>query len=131
MYPRPRALRRDQPAFKVKSVLNGTEYEGRFINSIVHFVLITSSGSVSRQELVGFLQQQIVEQKRIDKTTAGASVLSENLHGLLPSKDTQDTPDVQLLLPTDAKKQRKQTKQLFLDRGKFGLCNTHQIDLTL
>lgn len=28
VYPRPRTGRRDQPAFKVKSILKGTEYEG-------------------------------------------------------------------------------------------------------
>ena len=30
VYPRPRAGRRDQPAFKVKSILKGTEYECTF-----------------------------------------------------------------------------------------------------
>jgi hypothetical protein len=29
VYPRPRTIRREQPAFKVKSILKGTEYEGR------------------------------------------------------------------------------------------------------
>jgi hypothetical protein len=28
VYPRPRSVRRDQPAYKVKSVLKGTEYDG-------------------------------------------------------------------------------------------------------
>ena len=31
VYPRPRATRRDQAAFKIKSVLKGTEYEGEAI----------------------------------------------------------------------------------------------------
>jgi hypothetical protein len=29
VYPRPRTARREQPAFKVKSILKGTEYEGK------------------------------------------------------------------------------------------------------
>jgi translation initiation factor 2-alpha kinase 4 len=31
VYPRPRATRRDQAAFKIKSVLKGTEYDGEAI----------------------------------------------------------------------------------------------------
>ncbi len=31
-------------------------------------------------------------------------------------------PDVQLLLPGDTRKQRKQTKQIFLEKGKNLLC---------
>jgi len=99
VYPRPRSARRDQPAFKVKSVLKGTEYE------------------VSRQELVGWLHQQIAEQKRIDTSTAGARVLFDNSLSILPSKDVSGSSDVQLLLPIDVKKQRKQVKQIFLDRA--------------
>jgi hypothetical protein len=32
-------------------------------------------------------------------------------------------PDVQLLLPGDARKQRKQTKQIFLEKGENRLVN--------
>lgn len=37
-------------------------------------------------------------------------------------------PDVQLLLPGDTRKQRKQTKQIFVEKGKarlveLGLCS--------
>ena len=32
-------------------------------------------------------------------------------------------PDVQLLLPGDTRKQRKQTKQIFLDKGKGWLVD--------
>ncbi|KIJ97967.1 hypothetical protein K443DRAFT_104703 [Laccaria amethystina LaAM-08-1] len=99
VYPRPRTGRRDHPAFKVKSILKGTEYE------------------LSRQELVGWLQHHIAEQKRIDTATSGAPVISESVSGLPPTKDTPASSDIQLLLPIDIKKQRKQVKQLFLDRA--------------
>jgi len=101
VYPRPRTVRREQPAFKVKSILKGIEYD------------------VSRQELVGHLQQQIAEQKRVDMSTSGIATqydvhISQNV---VPNKDTGSSSDVQLLLPGDTKKQRKQVKQMFLDRA--------------
>ncbi|EKM74744.1 hypothetical protein AGABI1DRAFT_109872 [Agaricus bisporus var. burnettii JB137-S8] len=100
VYPRPRNARRDQAAFKVKSVLKGTEYE------------------LSRQELVGWLQHQIAEQKRADLATSAAPSIPEvGASGSLTSKDVSISPDIQLVLPVDAKKQRKQVKQLFLDRA--------------
>ncbi|KAI0051565.1 Serine/threonine-protein kinase [Auriscalpium vulgare] len=97
--PRPRNARRDQPAFKVKSILKGNEFD------------------VSRQELVVWLQQQISEQKRLDASTSGAPVLSDISQGTVASKDPETVPEVQLVLPGDARKQRKQTKQIFLDRA--------------
>jgi hypothetical protein len=36
VYPRPRATRRDQLAFKIKSVLKGTEYEGEPFRAYVY-----------------------------------------------------------------------------------------------
>ncbi|KAF8625130.1 hypothetical protein AX15_005537 [Amanita polypyramis BW_CC] len=101
VYPRPRMTgRREQAAFKVKSILKGTEYE------------------LSKQELVGWLQQQIAEQKRIDLSTLGVQSRSEVLSSSAPTKEAVHPPsDVQLILPVDAKKQRKQVKQLFLDRA--------------
>lgn len=74
---------------------------------------------VSRQELVGHLQQQIAEQKRIDLSTSGIPIQSDvyQLQNIIASKDTPGNTDVQLLLPGDTKKQRKQVKQIFLDRG--------------
>ncbi|KAJ3566582.1 hypothetical protein NP233_g6910 [Leucocoprinus birnbaumii] len=102
VYPRPRNARRDQAAFKVKSILKGTEYE------------------LSRQELVGWLQQQIAEQKRVDLATSAAPVLADSISGgATQSRDISIPSDVQLILPIDAKKQRKSVKQLFLDRA-FG-----------
>ncbi|KAJ7874765.1 kinase-like domain-containing protein [Mycena olivaceomarginata] len=91
VYPRPRTGRRDQLAFKVKSILKGTEYE------------------LTRQELVG---------KRIDASTSGALRFSEvgTTHPV-PNKEVVAANAVQLLLPVDAKKQRKQVKQLFMDRA--------------
>jgi len=101
VYLRPRTARREQPAFKVKSILKGTEYE------------------VSRQELVSHLQQQIADQKRSDISTSGTAIQPDvyALPNLLPNKDVAGTSDVQLILPGDTKKQRKQVKQIFLDRA--------------
>ncbi|KAG5641706.1 hypothetical protein DXG03_004410 [Asterophora parasitica] len=100
VYPRPRATRRDQPAFKVKSILKGSETD------------------VSRQELVGWLQHEIAEQKRIDLATSGAPIVADSSSLPLPAKDVSVTSGVQLLLPpTDTKKQRKHVKQLFHDRA--------------
>ncbi|KAJ7121645.1 hypothetical protein C8R44DRAFT_622641 [Mycena epipterygia] len=100
VYPRPRTGRRDQLAFKVKSILKGTEYE------------------LTRQELVGWLQQQIAEQKRVDASTCGALRSSDlGVTHPIPSKDIAAASTVQLLLPVDIKKQRKQVKQLFMDRA--------------
>jgi hypothetical protein len=73
---------------------------------------------VSRPELVPWLQEQIVEQKRIDAGTSGTTTLPEHSHGLARSKSSGPIPDVQLVLPGDARKQRKQTKQIFLDKGE-------------
>lgn len=71
---------------------------------------------VSRQELVPFLVQQIADQKRIDASISGAPLVAESSQGQGSAKEP-GTSEVQLLLPADAKKQRKQTKQIFLDRG--------------
>jgi translation initiation factor 2-alpha kinase 4 len=72
---------------------------------------------------VGWLQQQIAEQKRADLATSAATVLSDPVSGgALLSRDLAVSADVQLVLPIDAKKQRKSVKQLFLDRGMFSLC---------
>ncbi|KAJ4467716.1 kinase-like domain-containing protein [Lentinula edodes] len=105
VYPRPRAGRRDMAAFKVKSILKGTEYE------------------VSKADLIGWLQHEIGEQKRIDATTA-CTPASSRLGGpsvtqlgrsniVLPP----GSADVQLCLPQETKKQRRQVKQMFLDRA--------------
>ncbi|KAJ7101250.1 kinase-like domain-containing protein [Mycena belliarum] len=106
VYPRPRTGRRDQLAFKVKSILKGTEYE------------------LTRQELVGWLQHQIAEQKRVDASTSGALRAAEagaGVYGVPPSRGREGgggaAAAVQLLLPVDIKKQRKQVKQLFMDRA--------------
>ncbi|KAI0954220.1 hypothetical protein AcV7_007513 [Taiwanofungus camphoratus] len=99
VYPRVRSARRDQLAFKVKSVLKGTEHE------------------VSKQELVPFLHQQIAEQKRIDTSISGAHSIADGPQSLNAGKELATPSDVQLILPSDAKKQRKQTKQMFLDRA--------------
>ncbi|KDR70022.1 hypothetical protein GALMADRAFT_255390 [Galerina marginata CBS 339.88] len=97
VYPRPRTGR-NLPAFKVKSILKGTEED------------------LSRQELVSWLQHQIADQKRVDATTSGTPTLPETSANLPVIKDTAIVPDVQLVLP-DPKKQRKQVKQIFLEKA--------------
>ncbi|KAH9956146.1 hypothetical protein BC827DRAFT_1139950 [Russula dissimulans] len=97
--PRPRSVRRDQPAFRIKSILKGTECD------------------VSRPELVPWLQDQIIEQKRIDAETSGTAILSEHSQGSARFKSSGPMPDVQLVLPGDTRKQRKQTKQIFLEKA--------------
>ncbi|KAG1724557.1 kinase-like domain-containing protein [Suillus lakei] len=98
IYPRPRTVRREQAAFKVKSILKGTVYE------------------VSRQDLVGWLQHQIAEQKRVDLATSGSSAYPDAVTVPVPSKDAS-APEVQLILPVDTKKQKKHVKQILLDRA--------------
>ncbi|KAI6125176.1 kinase-like domain-containing protein [Pisolithus croceorrhizus] len=97
VYIRSRSGRRDQTAFKVKSILKGTEYE------------------VSRQDLVSWLQQQIAEQKRVDSSTSGATNYPDVLHASL-SGGTSSGNDVHLVLPVDTKKQRKHVR-ILLDKA--------------
>lgn len=78
---------------------------------------------VSRPELVPWLQEQVAEQKRIDAETSGTGFLSEHSRGPARSKWSGPAPEVQLLLPGDARKQRKQTKQIFLEKGKIRLID--------
>jgi hypothetical protein len=73
---------------------------------------------VSKPELVPWLQEQIAEQKRIDAETSGTTILPENSQGPVRSKSSGLVPDVQLVLPGDIRKQRKQTKQIFLEKGE-------------
>jgi eukaryotic translation initiation factor 2-alpha kinase 4 len=73
---------------------------------------------VSRPELVPWLQDQIIEQKRIDAETSGTAILSEHSQGSARFKSSGPMPDVQLVLPGDTRKQRKQTKQIFLEKGE-------------
>jgi len=73
---------------------------------------------VSRQELAGWLQHQIADQKRQDVSTSGAPVVIDNAPNMPIIKDTAAAPDVQLVLP-DPRKQRKQSKQLYLEKGKL------------
>lgn len=81
---------------------------------------------VSRQDLVGWLHQQITEQKRIDSSTSGTISYPAAIPASFSGKDTSGGSDVQLLLPVDTKKQRKQVKQILLDRGMRMIC-THWI----
>ncbi|KIK54868.1 hypothetical protein GYMLUDRAFT_206162 [Collybiopsis luxurians FD-317 M1] len=104
VYPRPRAGRRDMAAFKVKSIIKGTEYE------------------VSKSDLIGWLQHEIGEQKRIDATTActpASSRLGAPVSQIARSSAViaPGSSDVQLCLPQETKKQRRQVKQMFLDRA--------------
>jgi eukaryotic translation initiation factor 2-alpha kinase 4 len=119
VYPRPRSGRRDQPAFKVKSVLKGTEYDRKLFQITIslkwgfHLYRL-----VSRPELVGWLLHEITEQKRIDMTTSGAPSFVDNAQSPLPIKEVPTSSNIQLILPSDIKKQRKYVKQLHYDRGQ-------------
>jgi len=102
VFPRPRTARRDLPAFKVKSVLRGTEDD------------------VSRQDLVPWLAHRIAEQKRFDKEHSGVDAVHTELAPPPPQRDAGSADDIQILLPTESqlqRKQRKQTKQIYLDRA--------------
>ena len=80
---------------------------------------------MSKQELVGWLQQQIAEQKRVDLSTSGVPISTEGVVSNVTSKEmVPPSSDVQLVLPGDTKKQRKQVKQLFLDRGEYVLLGS-------
>lgn len=79
---------------------------------------------VIRQELVPFLHQQILEQKRIDASISGVPAIAEGSVSLNAIKEATGAADVQLVLPSDTKKQRKHTKQMFLDRGLYSSAST-------
>jgi hypothetical protein len=74
---------------------------------------------VSRQDLVSWLQQQIADQKRVDQSTSGVDSAIDILPNSASTKDALSNSDIHLVLPGDTKKQRKQTKQMFLDRGEL------------
>jgi len=50
--------------------------------------------------------------------TSGAAVITETALNMPIIKDTAAAPDVQLVLP-DPRKQRKQSKQLYLEKGMY------------
>lgn len=54
---------------------------------------------------------------RIDSSTSGTIGYPSAIPASFGGKDTSGGGDVQLLLPLDTKKQRKQVKQILLDRG--------------
>ncbi|KAI0777469.1 Serine/threonine-protein kinase [Trametes elegans] len=87
------------PVYKVKSVLRGTETE------------------VQPNELVSFLQQQIAEQKRVDATTSGAAAILENPQAQSAPKEPSTSGDTIVVLPGDAKKSRKMTKTVWLNKA--------------
>ncbi|KAG1785003.1 uncharacterized protein HD556DRAFT_1460944 [Suillus plorans] len=79
--------------------------------------------AVSRQYLVGWLQRQIAEQKRVDLATSGSSVYPDTHTIPAPSKDAS-APEVKPIPPVDTKKQKKHIKQILLDRGNANYtCN--------
>lgn len=127
--PRPRPGR-IFAAFKVKSVLKGTEIERESANYRVG-PKVDVALSVSFQELVPWLQHAIAEQKRLDAQTSGAPMITE--HMPVPSGSSKDgfaAPDVHVVLP-DPKKQRKQTKQIVLDKGMSLIISAECNTLTL
>jgi translation initiation factor 2-alpha kinase 4 len=73
-------------------------------------------GSVSRAELVSWLRNELTEQKRVDLATSGVAQAADAAT-TMSARDLPASSDVHLLLPGDMKKQRRQTKQMFLDRA--------------
>lgn len=73
-----------------------------------------------RHELVPFLQQLLLEQKKVDASISGVPAVAESLPVTNGTKEPAGRSDVQLILPSDTKKRAKHTKQMFLDRGVFG-----------
>lgn len=69
---------------------------------------------MAKQDLVSYLQREIAEQKRVDAAMSGAPRISEDSQ--VPKESTTTAPKIHMILPADAKK-RKQTKQLYTDRG--------------
>uniref|UniRef100_A0A0W0FQ29 non-specific serine/threonine protein kinase n=1 Tax=Moniliophthora roreri TaxID=221103 RepID=A0A0W0FQ29_MONRR len=100
VFPRPQP-RRDQTAYKVKSILTGAEYD------------------VSSPDLVSWLQHEIAEQKRIDLTTAEAPLFSHRLGDSTSGAShlVNNQVDVQSILSHDTKKQRKQVRQILMERA--------------
>lgn len=67
--------------------------------------------------MVGWLQHQIADQKRLDVSMSGTAIaLPETSPNLSIMKDTATLPDVHLVLP-EGKKQSKSHKQIRLDKG--------------
>lgn len=122
-------MRREQAAFKVKSILKGTVYEGLYF--LIFSTFEANRRTVSRQDLVGWLQHQIAEQKRVDLATSGSSAYPDALTVPVPSKDAS-APEVQLILPVDTRKQKKHVKQILLDRGNANhKCDFKSTDVCL
>lgn len=76
---------------------------------------------VARHELVSWLQEKIVEQKRIDAVTSGAERPPQD--SALPPTVPSSARDVQILLPGDLKKGKAGPKQKFSERGLIRLCS--------
>lgn len=104
---RPKSLRHDQTVYKVKSVLKGTEHE------------------IRPQDLVGWLMQQLTEQKRIDASSSsanGARTMEYALSGVVPPKESSAVvgSNVQVVLPPDRegrKHQRHKTKLQYHEKA--------------
>ncbi|KAH8114389.1 kinase-like domain-containing protein [Phellopilus nigrolimitatus] len=104
LYPKLKSGQQEATDFRIKSVLRGTESE------------------VSKLDLIPWLQHQIAEQKKNDLASSGVTGLSSEISSssITSIKENNNSLDVQLILPgegTNLKKQRKATKQLFLDRA--------------
>jgi translation initiation factor 2-alpha kinase 4 len=71
---------------------------------------------VSKTELVPYLLQHLVEQKRVDLTTSG-TLTAGQLTSSHNDKPSHHTLDIQLLLPSE-RKQLKHNKKLLYDKGE-------------
>lgn len=105
--------KRDSSIVLVKSALTGVETEGRFI---VKFRLSAKLMycTVPRNDLIPWLEHQLAEQRKaeaIEGTAPTPSVESG-------SRDTQ-RDSIHVLVPGEGhRKQRKQSKNIFLEKGE-------------
>lgn len=100
VFVKPKGSRKDD--LKVKNVLSGAEDE------------------VSKQDLISSLQHLIHEQNRLDIGTSGVSSkveISSPVKETGPQPSTNPSTPLQIVLPGDIKKIRKQTKQMFTDKA--------------
>lgn len=111
--------------FKVKSILKGTEESCK--SSRLSSLSQINVALVMRKDIIPWLQQQINDQKRIDASTSGV----DTDQNILASKTAPASSNIQLLLPPDTKKQRKNTKQLLEGKGKYFIYLPVVIKLTL
>lgn len=72
--------------------------------------------------MVTFLQHHIAEQKRYDMTLSGRQTATDSSQPQPVVKEATPTAETFVVLPNDAKKQRKGGKGLYSNKGEAVLC---------